>query len=117
MNADTARTRTVHCAGCGRKLTAAKSVADGRGRVCRAKLRKAALAKATAGVKPELVAKAVELLADNGLVQIRPTVFKSMSSDGTRAYRTAPQGCTCPAGVRGKYLCYHRVAAAIALAA
>jgi hypothetical protein len=117
MSAKATQTQPVPCSNCGRKLTAARSIAAGKGRTCTRKLRDAARAKATAGVKPELVAKAVELIADNGLVQIRPTVFKSMSSDGTRAYLTAPQGCTCPAGVRGKYLCYHRVAAAIALAA
>jgi hypothetical protein len=107
---------SVKCQGCGRRLTAAKSVAAGRGRACRAKVRAAAAVVAET-VKPELVAKAVELIADGGLVRVRPTVFQSASSDGTRVYRTAPQGCTCPAGVRGKYLCYHRVAAAIALAA
>lgn len=112
-----AKATETRCSSCGRKLTAARSVAAGRGRACTRKLRDAARAKATAGVKPELVAKAVELLADNGLVRIRPTVFKSASSDGSRVYRTAPQACTCPAGVRGAYLCYHRVAAAIALAA
>jgi len=109
-------TESVKCQGCGRKLTAARSIADGRGRTCARKLRTAAAA-ASLTVKPETVAKAVELLADGGLVRIRPTVFKSASSDGSRVYRTAPQGCTCPAGIRGKYLCYHRVAAAIALAA
>lgn len=117
MNAKASATQSATCSNCGRKLTAARSIAAGKGRTCTRKLRDAARAKATAGVKPELVAKAEELIADNGLIQIRPTVFRSMSSDGTRAYLTAPQGCTCPAGVRGKYLCYHRVAAMIALAA
>lgn len=116
MDAKATETQPVKCRGCGRKLTAAKSVADGRGRTCARKVREAA-ADAARTVKPELVAKAVELIADGGLVQIRPTVFKSASSDGTRVYRTAPQGCTCPAGTRGKYMCYHRVAVAITLAA
>lgn len=114
MNAKVTETR---CSNCGRRLTAKRSVADGKGRACKAKLRRAAVAEATEGVKADLVVKAVELLADNGLVQIRPRVFKSMSSDGTRTYRTAREACTCPAGIRGKYLCYHRVAASIALAA
>lgn len=107
----------THCHRCGRKLSSVKSTAAGYGRTCAAKVRAAALAKATQGMKPETVAKAVQLIADGGIVRIRGTVFKAASTDGSRVYRTAPQGCTCPAGVRGKYLCYHRAAASMLLAA
>jgi hypothetical protein len=112
-------TATAHtnCLKCGRKLSAKASTAAGYGRTCRAKVRAAALAEATAGMKPETVAKASQLIADGGIVRIRGTVFKAASTDGSRVYRTAPQGCTCPAGIKGKHLCYHRAAAAMLLAA
>ena len=95
------------CTRCGRALTAAKSVALGRGPRCEAKVQ--AEAKACAA-KPEQLVKALELLADGGVETLRPgRVWLVVASNGVDTYRTAPTGCTCPAGVRGR-VCYHQLA-------
>lgn len=116
MNA-TAATETAHCLRCGRVLRSLDSVARGMGRTCRAKVTAAAKAKAAADFKPATAAKAMELIEMGGIVAIRTRVFRAASSDGTRTYLAAPEGCTCAAGVKGKHVCYHRAAAAILLAA
>jgi predicted nucleic acid-binding Zn finger protein len=65
--------------------------------------------------KPHLVERAVELLEQGGLVHLRDTgknrVFLAVSSDGTGTYLTTHSACTCPAGLRAKYDCKHRIAA------
>lgn len=66
--------------------------------------------------KAEQVAKAKELIADGGLQMVSPAVFTAVSSDGTVRYCTAPDTCTCPAGIRS-VRCYHTAAVRIALAA
>ncbi|GAA1281208.1 hypothetical protein GCM10009634_26680 [Saccharothrix xinjiangensis] len=110
---------TTRCTKCGRVLRAAKSIADGYGRSCKAKVRAAAKAEAVAGFKPATVAKAELLIADNGIVPIRPgragrpPVFRVVSSRGDATYLTAPQACNCAAGLRGQHPCCHRVAAII----
>lgn len=98
------------CARCGRRLTAAKSVALGRGPRCE---RKAQAAAKVADAKPEQVAKALELLADGGVETLRPgRVWLVVASNGVDTYRTAPTACTCPAGVRGRR-CYHEIAVSL----
>jgi hypothetical protein len=95
-------------------LTAAASIARGRGRTCQAKVRKAAAA-AEAVVKPEQHAKAVELIEDGGIVHLsRPGIFAAASSDGTTTYvvDTIAATCSCKAGLNGRY-CYHVAAAQI----
>lgn len=109
---------TIKCLRCHRPLRSAKSIADGRGRHCKAKA--AAAAKASTA-KPAQIDKAMELIDDGGLVLVRGTknrrVFRSVSTDGTRSYLTAATGqCNCPAGLRNKP-CYHRLAAEFATAA
>ncbi|MCU1687754.1 MAG: hypothetical protein JWQ81_8493 [Amycolatopsis sp.] len=97
------------CTRCGRTLTATASVARGYGRGCQAKIRAAAL---VADHKPAQVAKAMELVADGGIVSIRGRrVFAVVSTSGTGRYLTAPQACNCAAGRKGHTVCYHRVAA------
>lgn len=105
----------THCQDCGRKVSSARAVREGRGSGCSAKARKAARELAET-MKPESLDKARELIADGGITRIRPTVFLAVSSDGSRVHRTAPQGCTCRAGLRG-INCYHRDAVRILLAA
>jgi hypothetical protein len=96
------------CTRCGRRLTAAKSVALGRGPRCEARVQ--AEAKTTPA-KPEQLAKALELLADGGVETLRAgRVWLVVASNGVDRYRTAPMACTCPAGVRGR-TCYHQLAA------
>jgi hypothetical protein len=98
---------TRKCTRCGRQLRDAKSVALGRGPVCD---RKAKAEAAALAAKPEQAAKALELLADGGIEVLRPgRVWLVVSGNGEQRYRTAPAGCTCPAGVRGRE-CYHRLA-------
>lgn len=112
-----AKAETAHCLRCGRILRAADSVARGMGRTCRAKVTAAAKAKAAAEYKPATAAKAMELIEMGGIVAIRTGVFRAVSSDGTRTYLTAPQACNCAAGLKGQFVCFHRAAAAIMLAA
>jgi hypothetical protein len=98
------------CTRCGRKLTAPRSVALGRGPRCEAKVQAAAK---LVGEKPEQVAKALELLADGGVETLRPgRVWLVVASKGVDTYRTAPTACTCPAGVRGRR-CYHEIAVSL----
>jgi hypothetical protein len=104
---------------CGRTLRAAKSVARGYGPRCFAKIQQATK---TAPFKPAQVAKAEELIADGGIIAIRGRrAFRAVSTDGTRTYLTAPQACTCPAGLKSQRaaerVCFHRVAATILAAA
>lgn len=111
----TERTRCRHC---GRTLRSTRSVALGYGPTCARKIRKATAVQAISS-KPDAITKAVELIEQGGIVAVRGRrVFAVISSDGARTYKTAAQGCTCPAGIKGRHVCYHRIAAQIlALAA
>lgn len=98
----------ARCKRCRRTLRSAASIARGRGRTCAKRERQAA---AVAGLKATTVAKAQELIEQRALVPIRGRrVFRIVSSDGQRTYLSAAQACTCPAGLKAKHLCYHRVA-------
>ena len=111
-------TKQANCLRCGRVLRSTKSVAAGYGPTCARHIRKATTTQASAH-KPAAIAKAVELIEQGGILPLRGRrVFTVISSDGTATYKTAPAACTCPAGIRGRHICYHRVAAQIlALAA
>jgi len=101
----------ARCGRCARKLTSATSIAKGYGRGCRARIRAAALARAVADFTPQQITRALELIADNGIVPTaRPGVFRSVSSDGTTTYLTHHAMCTC-AGARHRSRCYHIAAA------
>lgn len=111
----TATQTAARCIRCSRVLRSAKSIADGAGRTCKAKI--AAAAK-VAPFKPAQVAKAEELIADGGIVAIRGRrVFRVVSTKGDATYLTAPQACNCAAGLRAQHVCYHRIAASIVAAA
>jgi len=113
MNASQA---TAKCLNCGRTLSSDGSIARGYGRTCARKIRTATNAADLNGFKATQIADAVELIEDAAIVQIRPRVYRSVSSDGTALYLTAATGqCNCPAGLRS-VRCYH-VAAARMLAA
>ncbi|MFG3170587.1 DUF6011 domain-containing protein [Streptomyces sp. NPDC048200] len=116
MNAAAATTEQTRCMGCGRKLTAPKSIAAGRGRACQAKIRRAAQAVDTTDYKAHQVQSARELIEDGAIIPLRSVVFISVSTDGTETYKTAPTACTCPAGTKGSR-CYHQLAARLLLAA
>lgn len=103
--------------GCGRKLTAPASRAAGYGPVCRRRIRDAARA---ADVKREQVAKALELIADGGIVPTsRPGVYRTVGSQGDVIYLTHSSACTCPSGLHRATvsICYHSVAVRLLLAA
>ncbi len=104
---------TANCIRCGRRLTSAHSIARGYGKGCATKVRQAQTTADLAAYKPAQVAAAIELIEDAAIVQIRPRIFRSVSSDGTELYLTAASGhCNCPAGLRGTR-CYHVAAAQI----
>lgn len=106
-------TEQTRCRHCHRPLRSARSIALGYGPTCHRKIRHATTAAATT-TKPDAINKAVELIEQGGILPLRGRrIFTVVSSDGERTYKTAAQGCTCPAGVRGRHVCYHRVAAAI----
>lgn len=111
-------TTHTNCLRCGRKITSAKSITNGYGRTCKAKVKAAAQAQAVVAFKPAQIAKAQELIADGGIVAIRARrIFRTVSSDGTRTYLTAPQACNCAAGLKAQHACFHRIAATILTAA
>lgn len=104
-------TTTTKCTRCHRTLTSAKSIEAGMGRTCAKRTRQAA---AVVGIKATTVAKAQELIEQGGIIPIRAKrIFQVVSSDGTATYKTAPSACTCAAGIKGRFVCYHRVAATL----
>lgn len=109
-------TPTANCLRCGRTLRAAKSIAAGYGRTCRARVAAAAHTTDLTAYKPAQLASAQELIEDGAIIAIRPGIFRTVATDGTELYLTAVQACTCPAGLKQRR-CYHRAAAAILTAA
>ncbi|MFI2632617.1 DUF6011 domain-containing protein [Streptomyces collinus] len=114
MNAAATTHHHTNCLRCGRTLTSAKSQAAGYGPTCARHIRRAQVD--LADYKPHQVASARELIEDGAIVPLRSVVFVAVSTDGTETYRTAPTGCTCPAGLKGAR-CYHQLAARMLLAA
>lgn len=113
MNATTTHQHT-NCLRCGRALRSPKSTALGYGPTCQRKVREAAKAEVVAQYKAHLVTKAEELIEQGGIIALRGrNIFQVVASNGTDTYKTAPQGCTCAAGLKGKHVCYHRIAAHI----
>jgi hypothetical protein len=107
-------TETANCLRCGRKLTAKRSVAEQVGSRCKAKLR-AAAKEATAARyadKPHLVARAEELIEAGGVTLVRGKACQTAGSEGA-LYLSHPAACNCKAGLRGKNVCHHRIAADI----
>jgi hypothetical protein len=98
------------CLRCGRTLTATSSITAGYGRICRARIRAAALAEALRDFTAAQIDKARELIADGALVPMRAGVWQASSSDGSSRYLVAWQTCSCPAGIHGRR-CYHVAAA------
>jgi uncharacterized Zn finger protein len=89
------------------------------GRTCATRTREVAQAAAEL-VKPDTLAKAIEDVEDGAVIDTRRVtstgrrVFAVLSSTGDAVYLATPGGrCTCKAGLRGKGLCRHAVAAAL----
>lgn len=111
------------CKGCGRKLKAKASVAQGRGPRCQAKhvARLAQLINDAIGALPEVGFtadqrdKAADLLADGGIVpaaESAPGLYLAVSTNGENNYATRADACNCKAGRYGR-ACYHRAAALV----
>lgn len=112
MTTTTATQTTARCARCGRALTSARALRTGYGPTCYTKVRTAAREAATRH-KPHQTAKAIELIEDGGVVPTTRTgVYHTVGTNG-EIYKTAATGCTCPAGLTGRYVCYHRIAVEI----
>lgn len=108
---------TGKCIRCGRTLRAGKSIADGMGRTCRAKVRQTAEVLDLGAFRDAKAArsKATELVEQAGIVPAsRPSLYLAVSSSGTDTYLidTAEASCTC-AGFAHQTRCYHLVAAAL----
>ncbi|ROO82597.1 hypothetical protein EDD29_0078 [Actinocorallia herbida] len=107
----TTTTTTVKCERCHRPLTDPKRAALGIGRHC-ARIRRQEAA--TLAFKPAQVEKARELIEQRAIVPLRGRrVFAVIASNGVDRYLTAPHACNCPAGLKAKHTCYHRVAAVL----
>jgi hypothetical protein len=104
----------ANCLRCGRALRSTKARAAGYGAKCAARIRHAS--PDAAGFKAHQIDSARELIADGAIIPLRSVVFLTVSTDGTETYKTAPTGCTCPAGLKGSR-CYHQLAARLLLAA
>lgn len=110
--------KTSKCLRCGRKLTSARSIANGYGPTCAARITRATKVVGLAEYKAAQTAKAIELIEMGGIVRTSPAHYVAVSSDGTTSYQVdhAAHACTCKAGERG-VRCYHLAAAAILTAA
>ncbi|MFI0233146.1 DUF6011 domain-containing protein [Streptomyces sp. NPDC017086] len=113
MNAAATTTHT-NCLRCGRTLHTAKSQAAGYGPTCARHIRNATVN--LTDYKPHQITSARELITDAAIIPLRSVIFITVSTDGTETYKTAPTGCTCPAGLKGTR-CYHQLAARLLLAA
>lgn len=101
MTSITAPAVEARCLRCRRVLKSAKSIADGVGRGCAAKIRQAAREHALEGLTEKQAAEAVEIVADGGVIEAREGVFRVVSGDGTQSYITTPDGhCNCRWGLR-----------------
>jgi hypothetical protein len=116
----TEQTSPARCQSCGRKLTAASSVAAGRGPVCRARVRKAAATVAGLGeFHGWQVDKAREAIEMGAVIpSSRPGLYAAVSGDGVTVYLVdvIEGSCTCKAAANGRR-CYHLAAALILSAA
>src|SRR5690606_38782852 len=103
---------TARCARCNRPLRSARALRTGYGPACYTKVC-AAAREVAAQHKAHQVAKATELLEDGGVVPTTRTgVYYTVGTEG-EIYKTARTGCTCKAGINGRYACYHRIAVEI----
>lgn len=119
ISTDTAE--AVHrCLSCGRPISSAESVAAGRGKGWRAKIRRAQREADLSTWTEQQIDDARELITDGGIVPAgRADVFWTVSSDGSEIHLTHRNGCNCPAGLKTRQPrpCYHRAAVAIVIAA
>lgn len=107
----TAAPTSTRCARCGRTLTDPRSVAAGVGPTCRRRIT-ARAATVITSIPTRQLDKALDLIAEAGIVRTNRATFTVISSNGLDRYTTTPASCTCPAGLHHRD-CYHRVAATL----
>ncbi len=116
----TETTETIHrCLSCGRRIRSAESIAAGRGKGCRAKIRRAEREADLSAWTDSQLEDAHQAITDGAVVPTtREGVFHVVSSDGTEVHLTHPNGCNCAAGMKTRQPrpCYHRAAVVIVLA-
>ncbi len=104
---------SAFCLRCGRSLRAPSSVSRGYGPTCVSYIHEARKTTDLTGFHTWQADKAAELIETCGLVPTSlPEVYRSVSSDGSRAYFSTTDGCTCKAG-RNRVRCYHRAGVAM----
>jgi hypothetical protein len=115
---------TAKCLNCGRvrrfRTAEAAAKAQPAGRICRARIRLAAITEAVRGFAAAQVEKAREMIADGCFIPTgRPGVFRVVSSDGERSYLAHSDTCNCPSGLRrlAACTCKHSLGVRILLAA
>jgi len=99
----------TNCQNCGRPLRNQASRTIGYGPKCYRRIRNTDL---TGQYSPAQIEAAFQLIDDAGILPIRPTVWATVSTDGTAVHRTRTDTCSCKAGARNKP-CYHRAAVAL----
>lgn len=107
-------THAARCRRCKSPLRSAASIARGYSARCLKLARREAVEAALAAFTPAQQDKALELIADGGLVPTaQPRVYRAVSSDGTSVYVVGANVCGCAAGQRD-LRCYHQAGARIA---
>ena len=109
----TSTTEHEHCIKCGRRLHCAVSRSRGYGWGCWARVRKARKLAVLVNFTIKQIEQAAELIEDAAIIPTAlATVFRTVSSDGTRVYLTTATGCTCPASKA----CFHNAGVIMATA-
>lgn len=105
---------TAKCRRCGSHLRSAASITRGYSARCWKLARREAVEAAIADFSPAQQDKAMELIADGGLVPTaRPGMYRAVSSDGTAVYLAGADICSCLASQNDRR-CYHQASARIA---
>lgn len=64
--------------------------------------------------KPQQVEQARDAIETGAILPTsRPGMYTAVSTDGTTTYLVHEAACTCPAGQRGRFKCWHRAAVAL----
>lgn len=120
----TGDTRTAKCAGCRRtrhfRTAQAAAAAHPYGRICRAKMRAAALVADVAGFTAAQIEAAREIVTEGALIPLaKRGAFRVLSSAGDSVYTATADGCNCPNWLRrlSPKPCKHNLAVRFALAA
>lgn len=115
MTSTTGHQHQALCLRCGRPLRAVRSVSDGFGRWCKARVREAAGTADLSAFHGWQIDKAREAIEQQAIVpSSRKGLYAAVSGDGTTVYLVdaIEVSCTCKAGANGRS-CYHLAGALI----